>query len=63
VDVIGRGVELYASEGGDGFNLRERFGNESARSKDASEKLEYPWGGRGRFREIESADGGHFLRL
>jgi hypothetical protein len=58
VDVVGRSVECDASEDGGGFYLRDING--SARSKDASEEFEYPLGGRGNFREIESSDVGHF---
>ena len=59
MNVIGRGVERDASENGGDLNLREISTNQLV-PNDARARFEYNRGGSGSFREIESADGGHF---
>ena len=60
MNVIGRSVERDASENGGGLNLREKISTNQLVPNDARARFEYNWGGSGSFREIESADGGHF---
>jgi len=58
VDVTCGGVVLDSDEQSKGFDLGEI--SRSVQAKDANDDMGYFGGSNGVFREIESADGGHF---